>query len=463
MDLLLTILFLLLPTYLIRFNLGPIPTTLLEVMIWIIFVVWIIKVIKFEKLKTVIDRLSHISYLNLSLVISISIFLITATYSAFATSINTRAALGEWKAFYIEPFLIFLILVIEGTKNSEPPFVRHGRTSEGKQKTNSNQQYNNNRTVGQWNRGTIILLGLILCGLATSLLAIYQHFTGWMVPWAFWENGSSYRVTAWYGFPNGVGLFLAPLIPLAVYMTKQSLTKIKELSTISKQQYIVNCLLLIVNLVFLPSAFLAIIFAKSTGGLVGTAAGIGLLLVFWKKTRWPVLITGALAILSIFFVLPKTNSIREELLMQDRSGQIRVNMWGEAIELLKTRPIRGAGLASYQTLIVPYHHQVNGDNIEIFHHAHNIFLTMWVNLGLFGLIGFVWMLVWFYRVGLQNIISYHPSTLSIYLLASMTALITTGLVDSPYIKNDLSLFFWLLLALMMISTQTNYTNNYNEK
>jgi O-antigen ligase len=249
-----------------------------------------------------------------------------------------------------------------------------------------------------------------------------------------------------------VGLFLAPLVPLAIYIAKQSLTKIKEQLAISNQQYIVNFLLLIVSLVFLPSAFLAIIFAKSTGGLIGTAAGIGLLLVFWKKTRWPVLITGTLAIISIFFVLPKTNSIREELLMQDRSGQIRINMWGEAIELLKTRPIEGAGLASYQTLIVPYHHQVNGDNIEIFHHEHNIFLTMWVNLGLFGLIGFVWMLVWFYRVGLQNIISYRLSPLSIYLLASMTALITTGLVDSPYIKNDLSLFFWLLIALMIIVT-----------
>jgi O-antigen ligase len=434
MNLLLSILFLLLPTYLIRFNLGPIPTTLLEVMIWIIFVVWIIKVIKFEKLKTVINRLSHISYLNLSLVISISIFLLSATYSAFVTSINTRAALGEWKAFYIEPFLIFLILIIEGTKNSEKKTDNLSPISYRLSPIHS------------------LLFALILCGLVTSLLAIYQHFTGWLVPYAFWANRATYRVTAWYGFPNGVGLFLAPLVPLAIYIAKQSLTKIKEQLAISNQQYIVNFLLLIVSLVFLPSAFLAIIFAKSTGGLIGTAAGIGLLLVFWKKTRWPVLITGTLAIISIFFVLPKTNSIREELLMQDRSGQIRINMWGEAIELLKTRPIEGAGLASYQTLIVPYHHQVNGDNIEIFHHEHNIFLTMWVNLGLFGLIGFVWMLVWFYRVGLQNIISYRLSPLSIYLLASMTALITTGLVDSPYIKNDLSLFFWLLIALMIIVT-----------
>jgi O-antigen ligase len=435
MNLLLSILFLFLPTYLIRFNLGPIPTTLLEVMIWVIFVVWIIKVIKFDKLKTVINRLSHISYLNLSLVISISIFLLSATYSAFVTSINTRAALGEWKAFYIEPFLIFLILIIEGTKNSEKKTDNLSPISYRLSPIHS------------------LLFALILCGLVTSLLAIYQHFTGWLVPYAFWANRATYRVTAWYGFPNAVGIFLAPLIPLAIFNIGDIRYKI-----VNNKKNILYLVSLITAVTFIPSAILAIIFAKSTGGLIGTAAGIGLLLVFWKKTRWPVLITGALAILSIFFVLPKTNSIREELLMQDRSGQIRINMWGEAIELLKTRPIEGAGLASYQKLIVPYHHQVNGDNIEIFHHEHNIFLTMWVNLGLFGLIGFVWMLVWFYRVGLQNIISYHPSPLSIYLLASMTALVVTGLVDSPYIKNDLSLFFWLILALMFITTQSQYNN-----
>ena len=68
---------------------------------------------------------------------------------------------------------------------------------------------------------------------------------------------------------------------------------------------------------------------------------------------------------------------------------------GRGREFLTAHPLRGAGLASYTQRIVPYHSQVAGENIEIFHHQHNIFLTMWVNLGLLGLIGFVWMLVWF--------------------------------------------------------------------
>jgi hypothetical protein len=76
---------------------------------------------------------------------------------------------------------------------------------------------------------------------------------------------------------------------------------------------------------------------------------------------------------------------------------------------------------------------------------------MWVNLGALGLAGFVGILIWFYRTGLSSI-TYH---LSPYLLASMTALLVMGLVDSPYIKNDLGMFFWLLPALMIVSTNKN--------
>ena len=148
----------------------------------------------------------------------------------------------------------------------------------------------------------------------------------------------------------------------------------------------------------------AILFAKSTGGLIGAAAGIGAPLVLWKKTRWPTLAIG-LASLLVLALLPMNKPIKQELLMQDRSGQIRINMWGETTELLRANPLTGAGLASYSKRIAPYHHPINGnDNIEIFHHPHNIFLTMWVNLGILGLIGFVWMIVWFYRVGLTEII-----------------------------------------------------------
>ncbi|PIR77413.1 MAG: hypothetical protein COU30_02580 [Candidatus Magasanikbacteria bacterium CG10_big_fil_rev_8_21_14_0_10_38_6] len=98
--------------------------------------------------------------------------------------------------------------------------------------------------------------------------------------------------------------------------------------------------------------------------------------------------------------------------------------------------------------------------IEVFHHPHNLFLTIWVNTGLIGLIGFVWVLVWFYRVGLSFIMKHKKKDIStntnhllvLFLLATMTSILVTGLVDSPYIKNDYSLLFWFLVAGMVLAT-----------
>ena len=36
------------------------------------------------------------------------------------------------------------------------------------------------------------------------------------------------------------------------------------------------------------------------------------------------------------------------------------------------------------------------------------------------------------------------------LFATMVVVVVTGLVDSPYIKNDLSVFFWGLVAMMYV-------------
>jgi len=82
---------------------------------------------------------------------------------------------------------------------------------------------------------------------------------------------------------------------------------------------------------------------------------------------------------------------------------------------------------------------------------------MWVNIGILGLIGFLMIIFWFFRTAIfpqQKYSLYTP-----FLLSSMTALLITGLVDSPYMKNDLALFFWLLLAGMVVSPQKSQTTS----
>ncbi len=427
------IFFFLLPTYLIRFKIFGIPTTFLEIMFLILLTVFIIERVRQHKIKSIYRLPFTIYQKNKFLFFSISLFLLAAKISIFISS-DLKPALGEWKAFYVEPILLFLILV------SIDKFLPlkggdHASRSE--------------RAEGVCDKTwEVIIFALILSGLITALFAIFQKFTGWMVPYDFWENNNTYRVTAWYGFPNGIGLYLAPIYPLAIYSLNKTYKKIRQ-STVN--QFTVYCLLF-TEILFLVTSPLAILFAKSTGALVGLAAGIGLLLILNKKTRWPSIIIGLVTVSSLFG-LSSLAGIREEILLQDRSGQIRIAMWQEAVELLQDNPVFGTGLASYSEKIIPYHKTVAGEGIEIFHHPHNIFLTMYVNLGLLGLVGFLGIIVWFFKTGfsaIKNKIQNHSLFTVHCLLASMATILVHGLVDSPYIKNDLAMLFWLVVSLMFI-------------
>lgn len=451
----LVLFFLLLPTYLIRFHLGPLPTTLLEVMIWIITIIWLIKY-KSNIRYQIADNIKKYP----TLFISTGLFLIAATISVL-TSINLRAALGEWKAFYVEPILIFIILIT--TLN---PFSDDKQKQDQKIKGPEDQKLSGSFDfpIFRFSFTNTIIYALILSGLITSILAIYQHFTGWLVPYSFWQNQNTFRVTAWYGFPNAVGLFLAPLVPLAIYLIKQKLNEIKKRDKRykirdSKNKFIsyllspifIDYLQLIFIILLIPLSITAIIFAKSTSALIGLAVGLGFLLLFNKKTRWVTISLGLVSFVCLVS-LPSFSEIKQELLLQDRSGQIRTGIWQETFKFLSVHPIAGAGLASYANKIKPYHTTINGEGIEIFHHPHNIFLTMWVNLGLLGLISFILILIWFFRIALSPI-SYrlsNKSTIKPFIIASMIIILVMGLVDSPYIKNDLAILFWLLPALLIV-------------
>lgn len=420
----LIIFFLLLPSYLIRFRIGLLPTTLLEIMFLIIFIIWIIKY-----RQSIINNLILIIKNNKILFTAIFFFLLVTIISIF-TSINIQSALGEGKAFYLEPVIMFVILITT---------------------IKEKKQINN------------ILLALIISGLVTAILAIYQHFTGWLVPEAFWSNRQTYRVTAWYGFPNGVGLFLAPLIPFAIYLMKETwpvikkykTQKINKLSITNSQSQTTkfkNWLLFLSSIFYLILAPLAIIFSKGTGPLLGIIGGISLLFLINKKTRWLIILVGLISLISLLF-LPQLSNIKQEITFQDRSGQIRLAIYKETWNFLKDNPLVGAGLASYSKKIAPYHTTVNNENIEIFHHPHNTFLTMWVNLGILGLLSFI--IIKFYSLCFIPYSVYKQKkqllSLTLFTISSLFIILIMGLVDSPYIKNDLAMFFWLLIALILSS------------
>ncbi|MCH8049550.1 hypothetical protein IH979_02465, partial [Patescibacteria group bacterium] len=75
---------------------------------------------------------------------------------------------------------------------------------------------------------------------------------------------------------------------------------------------------------------------------------------------------------------------------------------------------------------------------------HNIFLNIWSELGILGLLAFFWLA--FYTI--RTIQIHRDDALKLAAFAALATMVIHGLVDVPYFKNDLAVMTWLLLAII---------------
>jgi O-antigen ligase len=74
-------------------------------------------------------------------------------------------------------------------------------------------------------------------------------------------------------------------------------------------------------------------------------------------------------------------------------------------------------------------------------HPHSVYLAFWVETGLVGLIGFLWLVIsWF-----KKILQAENDGMKVVLFGIMAYFLLHGLVDTTYFKNDLAAVFWLVI------------------
>lgn len=399
----------LLPSYLLRFSIGPLPSTVLEGMILILFTVWVIKFkLKREKLNSPLKILKTKNWSLLVLA-----WLVFAAISLLISP-DLRGAAGIYKAYFIEPILfLFVLLSVVKNKNDLEPFF----------------------------------YALGFSALYVSAFAIYQKFTGFAIPNPIWQAEETRRVTSFYGFPNAIGLYLAPIIVLyaGLLIDKILNTRYK----IQKTKYLLAIGYLILVII---SSSLAIVFARSEGAYAGILVGLFFLGIMIKKLRWPTVAAAVIFILVIGLAPQFRHYAAKQITFQNDSGKVRLIMWQETWQMLRDRTLSGAGLAGYQETFAPYH---KAKYIEIYLYPHNLFLNFWSELGLGGLIVFLLIIIKFFKDNIKKLLStrYLPrqkiSPFFITLTAVMIAILVHGLVDVPYFKNDLSILFWLIIGLSL--------------
>jgi O-antigen ligase len=307
---------------------------------------------------------------------------------------DKRAAAGIWKAYFLEPTLVAVVL------------------------------WDVLRTPGHVGE---IVAAFFWSGIIVSVfeLLAFLYALGIHRP-ALVEN----PVVVLYFTPNATGLFLGPLLAMA-----GALILFGDRAERFRGAF------------FALFAFPAFILSFSRGAWLGLVVA-SLLLVWQHRQR---LLLGAALVGGVVLALlvpPIRRRIEHQFNPNDpaNSAVLRNHLWKATLDMQSNlrHAIFGTGLSGFKHDIQPYRNFAGYTENLIY--PHNIFLNFWTETGLLGLIAFIWLAVAWTRNCWSRLRP--PGPQRVYFIgltgASVTILVH-GMLDVPFFKNDLA---FLTLALV---------------
>lgn len=385
---------------------SPIPFTLLEVLIVLTIFAWVGSKLLFKKpLNLSLTRVAPIFKILFAI-----FFLSPLVGILFAP--DKYAALGAFKAYIFEP-MIFAYICFDYL-----------------------QEEKDNR---------FIILPLAFSALWLGLLVFFEyifHFSP--------ANQNEYvlrgRVGGVYTTSNAVALFLAPIFFVAL----------GKIFALSKQKGSLQDVVVMYLLTFsIFASTVGVLLSGSRAGIFGVFCGLitffllknvveknnkKLLTIFQRIIKYvlPILIIFITIFLfnSGYFVnLNNHNKVYPEL-------DPRLCLWEGTTKLIVSNPIFGSGLDGFQEVYKNYW----TCSQEVLNYPHNIILNFWTEVGILGLISFLGII---FLVSYKILKSDKISLTAVGIICAFVAISVHGLLDVPYFKNDLSLVFWVIVALAL--------------
>ncbi len=402
----------LLPSYLIRFKIFFLPTTLLEIMLLLLFGIFLLK--NFYNLKNLIKK----GYRQIPFC-KIIILILSISFLSVFIAPNHWKALGLWRAYFLEPIIFFIIF-----------------TQSIKEKKDLKK----------------ILYALGFSSLIIALFGIYQKITGNFISLKIWQNEENRRITSFYTSPNAVGLFLAPIIMIYLGWLIQNKKNLKKV---------------LFQTIIIILSFLAILFTKSAGTYLGLFIALSffvwkIIKSFNKEKTIEKIKSGIIIFLTLIIIFNQGLFLNHQIQKTffELSSQNRLTLWQGTWNFLTDNPknfLFGAGIFGFPQIQEKFRDPLK---MEPLIYPHNIFLNFWIEIGLLGLIAFIYLIIIFFK---KTTAQKKDKNFFFFLglQASMITIIIHGLVDVPYFKNDLAILFWTIIGLSALNINLIFKKNDN--
>lgn len=271
----------------------------------------------------------------------------------------------------------------------------------------------------------------ITIGTIINIIGIIEYFKGVGYIQQS-EHGVMVRIFSTLENSNNLGAFMV------IYIFPLIMLALREKDKRKKTIYFLLSLLPLVNIVL----------SFSRNAWVGLVIGCVILALTYN---WRIIL-GLFGLGGVSLFIPQVwNRVRE---ITDVSQNLsRIKLWDIALMMIKDHPIKGVGNGNYRALYEKYR-ILYKNKIEYYpgqnFHPHNIFIKIQTELGIFGTLAFLAMVLSIiYR--LINFIKKSRDEFykSFYkgFLASFVAFIMMNLIDNFFSAPKVIAFFWILIAV----------------
>lgn len=289
------------------------------------------------------------------------------------------------------------------------------------------------------------IVGLLSIGLMlSSLFAVYQRAArlvtenGILTDITIHE-GMPGRVYSFFENPNSYANILVLFIPLMFMMALYARGGAKKLWYLAV--FGVSCV--------------ALLMTYARGGWLSLVVGLGVLLLT-VGPRWVPLCM--LAVVAAIPLLP--DSILNRLLSifnsNDSSIYTRAYIYSAMGRLVTRYPIFGVGLGA-----AALKHAVEATGVyeaeALFIHAHNIYLQIWGEMGIFALFAFLLSMAFAIRSGLKLKTAENPTVRAVAVGAAcgLCASLFFGITDYAWSYPRVMVIFWFVFALIPAAVRAN--------
>jgi len=176
---------------------------------------------------------------------------------------------------------------------------------------------------------------------------------------------------------------------------------------------------------------------------------VALLVVFWLKYRPFGSRVGLLILIFLGVIIIGQMKSQKLMDLENPGGRSsldsRLMIWRSAGLMIKNNPLFGIGPGNFQNKYLEYQKYFPPYLEWAVPQPHNLFLAFWLEAGFIGMVGFVLLLVQFFRDNQKAIKNNH--LYGTLCFAILLYFLVHGLVDTTYWRNDMAVLFWTVVAI----------------